>query len=87
MACLNILQFEFINFLIILFKMSYSAYLAQFRTEMKVTFLTSKFDARSFVQYFYFIKLKFRQTKKAEFQAINAIKYLQEIVQLEFGAF
>ena len=32
-------------------------------------------------------KLKFRQTKKAEFQAINAIKYLQEIVQLEFGAF
>ena len=31
--------------------------------------------------------LKFRQTKKAEFQAINAIKYLQEIVQIEFGAF
>ena len=31
--------------------------------------------------------VKSRQTKKAEFQAINAIKYLQEIVQLEFGAF
>ena len=31
--------------------------------------------------------LKSRETKKAEFQAMYAIKYLQEIVQLEFGAF
>ena len=40
-----------------------------------------------FIDKFECYLVKFRQTKKAEFQAINAIKYLQEIVQLEFGAF
>ena len=58
----------------------------EFNSRVESIFKLLKFEGSN-VHLMQFNYLKSRQTKKAEFQAINAKKYLQEIVQLEFGAF